>query len=88
VILCAVLAKSGALFFSKKMKTLSSEALFENSTRFMELADRYFSSYVKEARKDFDIKGNEIIKTVDPVRQVLDKYETRLTLMEKEREKA
>lgn len=88
VIICAGLAKAWGFFFSKKIKTLSSEALFENSTRFMELADRYFSSYVKEARKDFDIKGNEIIKTVDPVRQTLDKYEARLTLMEKEREKA
>ena len=88
VILCVVLAKTGGFFFSKKMKALSNEVLFENSTRFMELADRYFSSYVKEARKDFDIKGNEIIKTVDPVRQILDKYETRLNLMEKEREKA
>ncbi|OGR28546.1 MAG: DNA recombinase [Desulfobacterales bacterium RIFOXYA12_FULL_46_15] len=88
VILCAVMAKAGSFFFSKKMKALSNEALFENSARFMELADRYFSSYVREARKDFDIKGNEIIKTVDPVRQILDKYETRLTLMEKEREKA
>ena len=88
VILCVGLAKAWGFFFSKKIKTLSSEALFENSTRFMELADRYFSSYVKEARKDFDIKGNEIIKTVDPVRQTLDKYEARLTLMEKEREKA
>ena len=88
VILCAVMAKAGSFFFSKKMKALSNEALFENSARFMELADRYFSSYVREARKDFDIKGNEIIKTVDPVRQILDKYEARLTLMEKEREKA
>ncbi len=88
VILCAVFAKAWGFLFSKKMKALSSEALFENSTRFMELADRYFSSYVKEARKDFDIKGNEIIKTVDPVRQILDKYESRLILMEKEREKA
>jgi len=88
VILCIILAKTWGFFFSKKMKTIAGEALLENSTRFMEFADRYFSSYVKEARKDFDIKGNEIIKTVDPVRQTLDKYEARLTLMEKEREKA
>ncbi len=54
----------------------------------MELADKYFSSYVREARKDFDVKGNEILKTVDPVRQTLDKYEHRLNEMEKDREKA
>ena len=85
---CVVLARSGVLFFSKKIKTLSSEALFDNSARFMELADKYFSSYVKEARKDFDIKGDEILRTVDPVRKTLDKYETRLNAMEKDREKA
>lgn len=88
VFVCVLLAKSGALFFSKKLKSLSNEALFENSTRFMEFADRYFSSYVKEARKDFDIKGNEILKTIDPVKQTLDKYENHLNIMEKEREKA
>jgi len=88
VIVCFILAKTGVLFFSKKMKTLSKEALFDNSARFMELADKYFSSYVKEARKDFDIKGNEILRTVDPVQQTLDKYETHLNIMEKDREKA
>lgn len=88
VLVCVILAKSGLLFFSKKMKHLSKEALFDNSAKFMELADKYFSSYVKEARKDFDIKGNEIIRTVDPVRKTLDKYEAHLNLMEKDREKA
>jgi len=88
VLVCVILAKSGILFFSKKLKTLSKEALFDNSARFMELADKYFSSYVKEARKDFDIKGNEILRTVEPVRKTLDKYEARLNIMEKDREKA
>ncbi|CCK79026.1 DNA recombination protein RmuC [Desulfobacula toluolica] len=88
VILCAVLAKSGVLFFSKNLKKLSNEALFDNSAQFMALADKYFSSYVKEAKKDFDIKGNEILRTVDPVRQTLDKYEAHLNSMEKDREKA
>lgn len=88
VMLCLVLARSGLSVFSKKLKTLSNEALFDNSTRFMALADKYFSSYVKEAKKDFDIKGNEILRTVDPVKQTLDKYETHLNLMEKDRENA
>jgi len=88
VIVCVILAKSGFLFFSKKLKSLSSEALFDNSTRFMDLADKYFSSYVKESRKDFDIKGDEILRTIDPVKQTLDKYEAHLNVMEKEREKA
>jgi len=88
ILVCVILAKSGVLFFSKKLKTLSDEALFDNSARFMALADKYFSSYVKEAKKDFDIKGNEILSTIDPVRQTLDKYETHLNIMEKDREKA
>ena len=54
----------------------------------MALADKYFSSYVKEARKDFDIKGSEVLRVVEPVRKTLDKYEAHLRVMEKEREKA
>ncbi len=88
VLVCAVLARFGSGFLFNKIRHASNEALFDNSTRFMELADKYFSSYVKEAKKDFDIKGNEILKTVDPVRDTLDKYATRLNLMEKDREKA
>jgi len=88
VFVCSILARSGILFFSKKLKTLSHEALFDNSTRFMELADKYFSTYVKEAKKDFDIKGNDILRTIDPVRKTLDQYEAHLNTMEKDREKA
>ena len=88
VFVCSILARSGLLFFSKKLKTLSHEALFDNSTRFMELADKYFSTYVKEAKKDFDIKGNDILRTIDPVRKTLDQYEAHLNTMEKDREKA
>jgi DNA recombination protein RmuC len=54
----------------------------------MEVADKYFSSYVKAAKKDFDIKGSEILRTIDPVRQTLDKYEAHLNSMEKDRENA
>ncbi|WP_457553061.1 DNA recombination protein RmuC [Desulfobacula sp.] len=88
VLVCGILTRSGVLFFSKKLKSLSHEALFDNSTRFLEIADKYFSSYVKEAKKDFDIKGNEILGTIDPVKQTLDKYEAHLNIMEKDREKA
>ena len=86
VLVSILLARSGALFSSGRLKELSSQALYENSTQFMELAQSYFSGYVREARKDFDIKGDEIIRTVDPVRQILDKYETHLGIMEKDRE--
>jgi len=54
----------------------------------MALADKYFSTYVKEAKKDFDIKGNDILRTIDPVKKTLDKYEAHLNIMEKDRQKA
>ena len=88
VVVCGLLSRSGLLFFSKKLKTLSQEALFDNSTRFMEFADKYFSSYVKEAKKDLDIKGNDILRTIEPVRKTLDQYEAHLNIMEKDRENA
>jgi DNA recombination protein RmuC len=88
VLVSIFLARSSSLFFSGKLKELSSQALNENTGKFMELAQSYFSGYVREARKDFDIKGNEILRTVDPVRQTLDKYEVHLGLMEKDRENA
>jgi len=88
VLVSILLARSGTLFFSRRLKELSSQAFNENSGKFMELAQSYFSGYVREARKDFDIKGEEILRTVNPVRKILDKYEAHLGLMEKERENA
>ncbi len=87
-LVCVLLARSGVVFFSKKMKTLSQEALFDNSARFMELADKYFAAYVREAGKDIDVKGAEILRTIDPVQKTLDRYEAHLNSMEKDREKA
>lgn len=81
-------ARSYGLFFSGRIKELSSQALYENTSKFLELAQSYFTGYVREARKDFTLKGDEILRTVDPVRQVLDKYEIHLGIMEKERENA
>lgn len=54
----------------------------------MELANQYFSSYVREARKDFDIKGGQVLDTIEPVKKTLDRYETHLAVMEKDRENA
>ena len=88
LVISLVLARSGVMFFSGKLKDLSSQALYENSVRFMELAQSHFNGYVREARKDFTSKGDEILKTVDPVHKMLDKYEAHLGIMEKERENA
>lgn len=83
-----VLARSGVLFFSGRLKDLSNQALYDNSAKFLEMAQSYFTGYVREARTDFKSRGDEIRQAVDPVHKVLDKYEHRLNLMEKDREHA
>ncbi len=88
VILSVFLARSSSLFFSARLKELSSQALNENTNQFLDLAQSYFSGYVREARKEFDLKGDEILRTVDPVHKILDKYEVHLGLMEKDRANA
>lgn len=88
LLVCLVLARTGVLFFSGRFRELSNQALYDHGVRFMEMADTYFKGYVREARRDFEMKGGEIRTTLDPVRQTLDRYETRLRAMEAERERA
>jgi len=88
VLVCLIVQKLGLSFFAKRIEAMSAEALQTNSSQFLELADRFFAGYVKEAKKDFDIKGDEILRKVDPVQEALEKYEDRLGAMEREREKA
>ncbi len=88
VLICLLLQKIWFSLLAGRLKNLSAEALQSNSKNFLELADKYFSLYVKDAKKDLDFKGNEIIKSVDPVKQALEKYEIRIGLMEKERERS
>lgn len=88
VFISLVLVKIWFSLFKGKLKNLSAEALQDNSERFLELADKYFSLYVKDAKKDLDGKGDDIIKSVEPVKQALENYETRINAMEREREKS
>ena len=88
VLVSLVLARSGLFFFSRRLKALSEQALFHNSNKFLEMAQTYFSGYVREARQDFRAKGDEIRLAVDPVHKVLEKYERQLGAMEKDRERA
>ena len=88
VVVCVILARTGVLFFSSRMKQMSDQALYQHATRFMEMADRYFKGYVREARKDFSIQGDTLRQSMDPVRQTLDRYETRLRAMEAARDQA
>jgi DNA recombination protein RmuC len=88
VVVCVILARTGVLFFSRQVKQMSDQALYQHANRFMEMADRYFKGYVREARKDFSIQGQTLRQSMDPVRQTLDQYETRLQAMETSRDQA
>ncbi len=83
-----ILQRLSLSLISRRLKAISAEALQTNSGQFLDLADRFFTTYVHDAKKDLDIKGDEIIRSVMPVRQALENYETRLGVMEREREKA
>lgn len=88
IFVAVILVRSGLAMVSGRLRALSSQALYENSVKFMELARDHFSGYVREARRDFRSKGDEIRQAVEPVHKVLDKYEQRLGIMEKERDQA
>jgi DNA recombination protein RmuC len=88
VVVCAVLVRISTALASTRMKEVSDQALYQHANRFMEMADRYFKGYVREAKKDFSIQGEALRQTMDPMRQALDQYETRLQAMEASRERA
>lgn len=87
-VVCAVLVRISTTLAATRMKEVSDQALYQHANRFMEMADRYFKGYVREAKKDFSIQGEALRQTMDPMRQALDQYETRLQAMEASRERA
>jgi len=88
ILVSLALARFGLFFFSRRLRDLSDQALFHNSNTFLEMAQTYFTGFVREARQDFRAKGDEIRLAVDPVHKVLEKYEQQLGMMEKQRERA
>ncbi|MCG8619090.1 MAG: DNA recombination protein RmuC [Desulfobacterales bacterium] len=88
ILVAFILARLGMTLISGRLKDLSNQALYENSVKFMDLARDHFTGFVREARQDFRAKGDEIRQAVDPVHKVLDRYEQRLGMMEKERDQA
>ncbi len=88
VLVCALLVRISGALAATRVKEVSDQALYQHATRFMEMADRYFKGYVREAKKDFSIQGEALRQTMGPVRQALDQYETRLQAMEASRERA
>lgn len=88
LLVCAVMVRTFGLFFSTRFRDMSDQALYRNADRFAEMADRYFKGYVREARRDFTVQGDELRRSIDPVRQTLTEYERRLAAMEARRERA
>lgn len=88
MLVCAVLVRITGAMAANRMKQVSDQALYQHANRFMEMADRYFKGYVREAKKDFTVQGEALRQTMDPVKQALDQYETRLQAMEASRERA
>ncbi len=88
ILVCLILVRTLGLVFSRRMDEVSGRALDKNARQFIELADSYFSGYVREAQKDLSSHGNQIRHTIDPIRETLSRYESRLSDMEREREKA
>lgn len=86
--MCALLVRITGAMAANRMKQVSDQALYQHANRFMEMADRYFKGYVKEAKKDFTLQGEALRQTMDPVKHALDQYETRLQAMEASRERA
>ena len=68
-------------FFTRKVEQISESALYSNSNRFLDLADKYFRRLADDAKNGFD-------KSTDPVKEALGKYEKSLWEMEGDRQKA
>ena len=81
VIISIILQKFFFFSFAGKIKQISERALYSNSNRFFDLADKYFKRFADDAKNGFD-------KKVDPVKEALGKYERSLWEMEGDRQKA
>ena len=88
IILCLLVQRFWLNLFAGKIKSLSDEALRNNTGEFLDLAERFFDAHAREVRNDLGHAGEKIALKVDPVKEALARYEDRLGLMEREREKA
>ncbi len=88
LVVALALTRLGIRLFSDRFRTMSDRALYENSRQFMDLAQSHFSGYVREARQDFKSRQEAFTQAVDPVHRMLDRYEQRLSTMEKDRGQA
>jgi len=67
---------------------ISANTIQENNRSFLELAKATLSEYVTAARTDLDSRSKTVGSMIQPVREALDRYDQKVTSMEREREKA
>lgn len=69
-------------------KAISATALKDNNQSFLDLAGAALAAYLETARTDFDLRSDAIKDVVTPVKEALDRYDNRIQMMERAREKA
>ncbi len=67
---------------------ISANTIQENNRSFLDLAKATLSEYVTVARTDLDSRSKTVGSMIQPVREALDRYDQKVTSMEREREKA
>lgn len=67
---------------------ISANTIQENNRSFLDLAKATLSEYVTAARTDLDSRSRTISSIVQPVQEALNRYDQKVSSMEREREKA
>ncbi len=73
---------------TETFRGISANTIQENNRSFLDLAKATLSEYVTAARTDLDSRSKTVGSMIQPVREALDRYDQKVTSMEREREKA
>lgn len=73
---------------SEKFQALSTKVLKQNSTDFLKLAEANLNQYQQQAKHELDKKENAFGELIKPIRESIEKTQTQLQTMEKERKEA
>jgi DNA recombination protein RmuC len=67
------------------LKTLSFEALKDNSKSFLQLAETHFEKFHEKAKNEFEKKSEEVSTILKPVKETLAKFDEKIGELEKTR---